>query len=305
MPKDFIYPLVLSLFFLFSYSTPPVFSADFNRQKINAIYGRDERRFVDAQSSPIVNELSKAVAFIVSEDSVEVRSRTTLITAKFLTSPRTLALCPDENFARHHTVNACTGFLVAPDLVVSAGHCFMSAEDCARKKIIFNMRAENEVQRGYSVYNNAVYECSEIVKNSFNPEKFYDYSLIRLKKKVSGVNPLKFRQRGRIAKGTPVFMIGHPLGLPLIYSGNALVNDIRNYRSFKATLDSFEGNSGSPVFNSKTLEVEGILVRGENDFVENSAKKCYVGQVYDQGSLEAPTSKGEGVTRISEVLPLE
>ena len=34
-----------------------------------------------------------------------------------------------------------------------------------------------------------------------------------------------------------------------------------------ANLDSFEGNSGSAVFNELTGEVEGILVRGKPDSV--------------------------------------
>ena len=34
-------------------------------------------------------------------------------------------------------------------------------------------------------------------------------------------------------------------------------------------------------------------------------RKCYVDQVYDQGSSDVLKLKGEGVTRISEILPLE
>ena len=38
---------------------------------------------------------------------------------------------------------------------------------------------------------------------------------------------------------------------------------------FMANLDSFEGNSGSAVFNELTGEVEGILVRGKPDSIDN------------------------------------
>jgi hypothetical protein len=60
-----------------------------------------------------------------------------------------------------------------------------------------------------------------------------------------------------------------------------------------ANLDTYGGNSGSPVFNATNHQVEGILVRGENDFVTNGS--CYV-------SLVCPTTgcRGEDVTRCSE-----
>ena len=38
---------------------------------------------------------------------------------------------------------------------------------------------------------------------------------------------------------------------------------------FSANLDTYGGNSGSPVFNATDGTVEGILVRGNQDFVIN------------------------------------
>jgi hypothetical protein len=46
---------------------------------------------------------------------------------------------------------------------------------------------------------------------------------------------------------------------------------------FGANLDAFGGNSGSPVFNENTGEVEGILVRGYQDYGWNGS--CYVSNV--------------------------
>ena len=61
---------------------------------------------------------------------------------------------------------------------------------------------------------------------------------------------------------------------------------------FVANLDTYGGNSGSPVFNSDTHEVEGILVRGERDFVQ--AGGCTV-------SLVCPDTgcRGEDCTRVT------
>jgi hypothetical protein len=239
-----------------------------------AIYGHDDRRLVDKKSTPNIAELSKSIALIISKDVVEKKFFYSQINAKLLSDADGINLCLDEKFANHHTVNSCTGFLIGEDLVASAGHCFMSAADCEGKLIAFNVQSKNEIKEGYSVLNQNMYECSEIVNSVFDADGFQDYAVIRLKKKVFGAKPLKLRSTGSITTNDQVFMIGHPMGLPLVSTNKALVNDISNSHFFKATLDSFEGNSGSPVFNSKTFEVEGILVRGEEDFLQDQSLQC-------------------------------
>ncbi len=64
-------------------------------------------------------------------------------------------------------------------------------------------------------------------------------------------------------------MLGHPWGLPLKIAGGGKV--VKNEHSesrffFEAMLDTFSGNSGSPVLNEATLEVEGILVVGFGEY---------------------------------------
>ncbi|MDD4973151.1 MAG: serine protease [Bacteriovorax sp.] len=274
-----------------------------SNDSLDAIYGKDDRSFVDKKSSPKINELSKSIALIISKDIVEKKFFYSDINAKLLSDSDGINLCLDEKFSTHHTVNSCTGFLIGEDLVASAGHCFFSVSDCESKLIAFNVQTKNEIKEGYRVLNQNIYECSEIVSNVFDVEGFQDYAVIRLKKKVFGAKPLKLRSTGSITANDQVFMIGHPMGLPLVSTNKALVNDISNPHFFRATLDSFEGNSGSPVFNSKTLEVEGILVSGQEDFLQDQSLQCYRDQVYDQGTKKSPTLKGEGVTRIRDIQP--
>jgi V8-like Glu-specific endopeptidase len=269
-----------------------------------AIYGTDERQFISENSDKKIRSLSESVALIIQKDTIEKKFLNSIIKAGLLTDSTGVNLCSDEKFATHHSLNSCTGFLIAPDLVASAGHCFMSADDCANKNIVFQVQAKNETGPGYKVLKNAVYECKEIVKSGFDAMAMTDFSVIRLNKKVIDRAPLKLRRNGAISLGTSVFMIGHPLGLPQVLSSKASVNDVANEHFFKATLDSFEGNSGSPVFNAKTFEVEGILVRGEDDFVEDSAKQCYRYQTYEEAPAGSVSLKGEGVNRISDLFPL-
>jgi V8-like Glu-specific endopeptidase len=65
---------------------------------------------------------------------------------------------------------------------------------------------------------------------------------------------------------------------------------------FVATTDSYGGNSGSSVFNYDTGEVEGVLVRGEDDYVYRNG--CMVSNVCEESGC-----RGEDVTKISSVLP--
>jgi S1-C subfamily serine protease len=87
--------------------------------------------------------------------------------------------------------------------------------------------------------------------------------------------------------GTKLFVIGHPTGLPQKIADGASVkianavsyidpigSIIRKANFFTANLDTYAGNSGSPVFNKRTGKVEGILVQGAEDFRRNPDQFC-------------------------------
>ncbi len=290
---------------LFNFSTSPVKAelVHFNGNT-SAIYGQDDGTFVDTNSSLKINELSKSIAMITSKDIVEKRLFNSIIEGNLLSDREGLNLCADEKFSDHHSVNSCTGFLIAEDLLASAGHCFSSDLDCSNKVIVFDVFQKNEVKKGYRISNKNIYECKEVVSRVLDSENSIDYVVIRLKRKVADRPILKLRTAGLISSNEKVFMIGHPLGLPLVVSTTANIVESDNDHFFKATLDSFEGNSGSPVFNSKTFEVEGILVRGEEDFFKDLSLQCSRDQVYGQKPEELTALKGEGVNRIGDILPL-
>ena len=64
-------------------------------------------------------------------------------------------------------------------------------------------------------------------------------------------------------------------------------------------LDSFGGNSGAAVFNASTLEVEGILVRGDRDYHYSKERKCDVVNVNSETG-----GRGEDAILISNVTKL-
>src|SRR6185295_6557109 len=89
-----------------------------------------------------------------------------------------------------------------------------------------------------------------------------------------------------------IIVIGHPAGLPTKVAGGAAVRDEKPAGYFTANLDTYGGNSGSAVFNAVTGLVEGILVRGENDYVWKGS--CRVSNVCTNEGC-----RGEDVTKVS------
>ena len=67
--------------------------------------------------------------------------------------------------------------------------------------------------------------------------------------------PLALDLNGKAAKDTLVYALGYPTGLPLKLAGNATVQSVSGTAYFTANLDTFAGNSGSPVFNFATNRV--------------------------------------------------
>jgi hypothetical protein len=135
-----------------------------------------------------------------------------------------------------------------------------------------------------------VYQGALILAREEDEDTGADWALVRLARPVRHREPLPIRTSGKVADGRAIFVVGHPNGLPTKLAGGAKVRDNRRRAYFVANLDTYGGNSGSPVFDARSRKVEGILVSGEKDFVKNG--NCFVSLVCpDAGCL------GESVIR--------
>lgn len=283
MRQIFLYLTLLSFL-----KSPAILALDLNHSSnVDAIYGIDDREFVSDKSDPKIQELAKSIGFIISEDYVDHGFIKSTISAQPL--KKLLNLCSGEKFELDKAAPGCTGFLVAADIMISAGHCFVTEDDCLTKKIIFDVDADSQSKKGFSVYNKNIFSCEHIISQSAVAES--DYAIIKLDRAPRNRKALKLNLTKKIADAEKVIMLGHPYGLPIILSKKAQITDNLSDTQFKASLNSFEGNSGSPVFNAKTFQVEGILVNGQEDLVQDSEKLCYRNAKHVSG--------GEGVQRIS------
>ncbi len=203
-----------------------------------------------------------------------------------------LSLCPGERFSQEFSVARCSGFLVAPDVVVTAGHCMQSQLDCDNFRWVLDFHND---AKGTSA--SKVFECAEVLDQKLDDTN--DYAVIRLNREVSGRKFFRTRTSGIVAQNTPLVMIGYPSGISAKVADGAVVRDSSARDFFVTNTDSFGGNSGSAVINRDTGVVEGILVRGDQDFdiIDGpDGGRCRIERVCPDNGCE-----GEEVTKMTAV----
>lgn len=249
------------------------------------IYGADDRQNIVDYKDPRFREYAKSVAGMVKNHKLQKDySDENSFTFRKTPARETLNLCPGEKFGSEVTLPICTGFLVAKDILVTAGHCVTDKFDCSKYKWVFDYTAGTD-----KISKDNVYTCKNLLEQNLKSSwfKLKDYAVIQLDREVKGRKPLKIRTKRRATIGTKLAVIGHPSGLPLKIADGAKIK-ISNWKSlltpirtlvrkrnyFTANLDTYAGNSGSPVFNLKEGFVEGILIQGANDYKRVSDLFC-------------------------------
>jgi V8-like Glu-specific endopeptidase len=294
----------MKLSLLCSFIIASIFAINANGSYIlnKGIYGEDNRNLVSEMDPNFdfleINQARSVFAQIPKwtvnfEDQAVIK-----IEAKNLAEG--FNFCPWEKYAQLPVVASCSAFLVGPDLILTAGHCIKDKVECANNYWVLDYNDNAGFLNSNKVVTftkDKVYSCSKILSWSNNPK--LDYALIKLNRKVTDRSALAIRRTGKIDNSDALFVIGHPLGLPKILANKANVrNNSLNY-TFLTTADTFSGNSGSPVINPVTHLVEGILIKGDEDFKMDINQGCNV--TSHCSNFEC---KGETVQRTT-VLPLD
>jgi V8-like Glu-specific endopeptidase len=201
-------------------------------------------------------------------------------------------LCEGEEFIDQPVLSECTGFLISDKIMMTAGHC-INEQNFQDKVWVFDYTKENTPDLRPYFPNKNVYFSQSILKRKKEKDGL-DYAIVKLDRPVVNRASLKFRKKGKIKNWDKIFVIGHPHGMPSKIHGNAKVKKNNQRIYFLTNTDTSQGNSGSPVFNFKTNEVEGILVRGDKDW--NESLSCNMANYISNREAK------EGVIRITMAL---
>ena len=284
----------------------------------NVIYGQDDRKDVFQTSNSLHLKLAKSTAGMIKKSMFAKGITPNTFDLKNTVSlERGQNICVGEKFSQQQLAPICSGFLVGPDTLVTAGHCYNSfatvAQNCADFAWVFDYdmkSSSHNPTKNISIAN--VYTCKQVV--SVQRDGLYDFAIIKLDRKVVGRAPLKFRSTGKLSGSESLVVIGHPSGLPTKIAANGKITRNDEATRFSTTLDTFHGNSGSAVFNASTGQVEGILIMGKNDYQPSLASNpgsCKTVNVCDSraencsAGIEGGTvGKGEVVLRVEKIASL-
>lgn len=289
------------------------------------IYGDDHRVEV-SQATPFQKKLAESAASMISVNEMTrdaskpglvqlnqktlkdwldaqmsegpVKRREVLFSKSVLEQAKSgMSFCEGEKFIDQPNPSMCSGFLVGPDLIATAGHCVDLPDFCSEFKWVFGFQVNpNTKKAGVDIKEEDIYNCKKVVSNALSMPLGLDYAIVQLDRKVLNRSPVDIRTSGNVADNEGILVIGSPSGLPLKVAAGANVRKNTHPMYFSANLDTFQGNSGSGVFNATTGVVEGILVRGEEDFVENELKMCI-----EANKCADDKCRGEDVTRMTAI----
>ena len=258
------------------------------------IYGTDDRLDMYQVTNAAHRSSADSVVMLVNAAGISANNNgtSTIVTKNFGTAYN---LCTTERFRDQPIAGFCSGFLVDPSLVATAAHCVENA-NLAGVRFVFGFQMRNATTAETTVPTSEIYRGIRIIGRAIGNQGT-DWCVVQLDRPVLNHRHVRLRRSGKIADNAGVYVIGHPVGLPKKWAGGASVRDNAPSRYFVANLDTYGGNSGSPVFNAATHDAEGILVRGETDFVFNGS--CRVSNV-----VPVNGGRGEDCTRVSEFVSL-
>lgn len=241
-----------------------------------SIYGEDGRQEVyDHANTPLAQLATSTAMKIGSNQLADAGNGTFKIKAK--TWGEYEKVCPNERFAKQLAPGSCSGFLVAPNIIATAGHCVKSLDECRTRQWIFGYFMDSKEKDLTTIPKGNAYSCIDVEALYKRQDiEGVDLALIRLDRNVAGVKPIPVPEETEVKKGELLAMIGYPSGLPakVVSDAATTVRETQpNYPQFMTNLDAFAGASGSAVFKTSDASLAGILSAGEDDY-EPSLEEC-------------------------------
>lgn len=231
---------------------------------------------------------ARAVAIVIEKNKLHAVTDSIYQLDVGITLGQRFKLCPGTPFIDQPVIGLGTAFILARQTMMTAGHVL--EEDLSRYVVVFGFEMVNKTGAYEGLISlKDIYYPTRIVQSS----ETLDVTVFEVSRPLD--RPvLKYAKEQLPAVLTPIYMIGHPYGLPKKVALNASVQSNGNAEFFYTSLFAAQGNSGSPVFDFRTNEVVGVLVSGEVDYDWNGG--CNAPKI-----CGLPYCKGEKVVSITAI----
>lgn len=238
------------------------------------VYGQDDRAEVPTFSDEAIRTLAEqSIVTLVAKPVLDPDSAGN-ISFRSGTLADSQNLCAGERFADQPSAGFCSGTLIGPDLVLTAGHCFGNGQaSCAQIFAVFNYQWTGSGLD--TVTTSDVFACERLLvrEQSESGGQKRDYAIFQLERPATQYTPANVApQRPNLSAGDPFVLIGSPSGIPVKIDTGGVVREPRASSGdfFVGTPDTFGGNSGSGVFLDGSLDLFGVLVEGDTDYIEDN-----------------------------------
>ncbi len=184
--------------------------------------------------------------------------------------PMEYLLPEDIDFTR---LSSCTATLIAPDLVITAGHCVASDDEIKTGAITFDFETDCNLDRpaGYSP---RFFKLRKLIETGYlrppgDGRAVIDYSIVQIETPPGGFPfpPIPFRPGSlALSPGDPLFIVHHRRGTAKKVSSwlndtNCMVKEVHpTYVTWDCSVDN--GSSGSSVFDSAGRIVANVTTFG-------------------------------------------
>ena len=232
---------------------------------------------------------SQSVGVIVEKEKLLPLNKTTFQINNSLTLKDRYNLCESVPFNNQTVLGEGTAFVKSNTTLLTAKHVFNRPP--SDYVVVFDYYTINKLGEVLSFVDQKNIYNIKSISRAIEQLDITEFSVDRpLDRAVLSIGSSR-----EVETEDEVYMLGHPLGLPMKLTINARITNDTQPQYFYTDFDSFAGNSGSPVLNLSTNQVIGVLVSGIEDFTFNG--NCFETVVCSDDSCFK-----EKVIRIEEVM---
>lgn len=197
-----------------------------------------------------------------------------------------IGFCSDARFADQSIIANCSASLIAPNLILSAAHCFeknVVSRACQDYAVVFDYHLDQNTAK---IPKSNIAFCEEVLYSHFDLNFTEDLVIFKLNRSIADRKPIPLHLSS-LYENLELRMIGYPLGTPQKWVSYGEVKSIETHKhSFKHDLDTFSVNSGGPIFDANTGAQIGVLVRGTGtNYTPRLGSGCYDWSVGKEGDF--------------------